>query len=268
MKQIGSVTTTWLEVPASEIGTQLGAPGSATSTGSRLVTWLAGRTPEEVDAAAVSQASRRNVDLRMRSEWRFPDGRPSYQVVVNCSAIGTDEDRAALLADVVKLLTPAPVREIEGWLAELSVIVARRPQEAMDEALRLTAYASRLSLYPADVARAALLDQRWQFWPTWDDLAAVCDAMVTKRRHIVAALRGSNEGEHPAARRLVPPEERERIHEMGARYLAEKAAEDARAQRAARVPHWSETAAPDDPRFAELRRARAASPISSPEGIV
>ena len=28
-----------------------------------------------------------------------------------------------------------------------------------------------------------------------------------------------------------------------------------------RIPHWSETAAPDDPRFAELRRARAAAGV-------
>jgi hypothetical protein len=36
-------------------------------------------------------------------------------------------------------------------------------------------------------------------------------------------------------------------------------------KRPVRVPHWSETAAPDDPRWAELRRARAASPLTAPE---
>lgn len=31
-----------------------------------------------------------------------------------------------------------------------------------------------------------------------------------------------------------------------------------------RRPHWTETAAPDDPRWADLRRARAANPLMSP----
>lgn len=35
-------------------------------------------------------------------------------------------------------------------------------------------------------------------------------------------------------------------------------------KRAARKPQWSETAAPDDPRWAELRRARAANPLMQP----
>jgi hypothetical protein len=30
---------------------------------------------------------------------------------------------------------------------------------------------------------------------------------------------------------------------------------------APRIPHWTETAKPDDPRYAELRRARAANPV-------
>ena len=51
----------------------------------------------------------------------------------------------------------APRREIEAWLAELSVIVARRGQPEFDEVLRLEAYAGRLQSYPADVAKAALL---------------------------------------------------------------------------------------------------------------
>jgi hypothetical protein len=37
-----------------------------------------------------------------------------------------------------------------------------------------------------------------------------------------------------------------------------------RANAAARPRHWSETAAPDDPRWAELRRARAANPLMNP----
>jgi hypothetical protein len=136
-------------------------------------------------------------------------------------AIGSAEDRGALLADVNKLMTAAPTREIEGWLAELSVIVARRPQEPLDEAVRLTAYASRLAAYPADVARSALLSHRWQFWPTWDELASVCDALASPRRHMVAALMAPPD--EPEGERKRPAGELERMREIARRFEVEMA---------------------------------------------
>jgi hypothetical protein len=182
--------------------------------------------------------------------------RPSYEVLVACQADGTEDDRTALAVDLRRLLTPAPIREIEGWLAELSVIVARRPQEEVDEAVRLTAYSNRLAAYPADVARHALLGLRWKFWPTWDELAEVCDGLASTRKVMVAAaLRAPREADAYTERE---PVDREKVYAIGESYLSEKTAEDRRNRKAdERKPHWSETALPDDPRWAMLRKARA-----------
>jgi len=67
-------------------------------------------------------------------------------------------------ADLVrKALTPAPVDSIEEWLAELSVITARRAEDEFTGALRVDAYSRRLGAYPADVVKAALFNSRWKF---------------------------------------------------------------------------------------------------------
>lgn len=232
---------------------QAGAVASQDDT--RLVAWLAARSPAEVDEAARSQASRRGVELRTRTEGRYPEGRPSYSVVVSCDAIGGDQ--VALEADLRKLMVPAPIRKIEGWLAELSVIVARREGDEMSEALRLSAYSGRLARYPADVARAALLDHSWRFWPTWEELDGVCNALVSPRRWMIAACGAEANDE---ARRVRPAGELERMREMASRFAAEMDAQD-RERQPPRIPHWSETAAPDDPRWAALRKARAANAI-------
>jgi hypothetical protein len=143
-----------------------------------------------MDAAAALRASQHGVELRVKYEGRYPEGAPSYTVAVGCDAnfaAGADVDAA--IADLTNFLTPAPIREIEGWLAELSVIVARRVGDEFDEALRLTAYASRLSLYPADVVRDAVLKHSWQFWPTWAELERICTAGAGARKQMVNALR-------------------------------------------------------------------------------
>lgn len=202
---------------------------------------------------AHSQASRHGVELQVRFESRFPEGGGFYQVAVDCRGTGSEEGRLATLADVHRLMTPAPSREIEGWLAELSVIVARRPSEPMDEALRLEAYASRLRAYPADVAKQAILGKRWQFWPTWAELSRECDRLSGPRRHMLAELRGPFDAVD--VRRERAPGELERIRELAKRFEIEMAVAD-RAKQPKRVPHWSEGAAPDDPRWAELKAAR------------
>jgi hypothetical protein len=175
-------------------------------------------------------------------------------VLVACKADGTEVDRASFAADLTRLLTPAPIREIEGWLAELSVIVARRPQEEVDEAVRLTAYSSRLASYPADVARHALLGLTWKFWPTWSELAEVCDGLASTRRVMIAAAERTPHEPNTESE----PVDRSKVYEIGERYLSEKTAEDRRNRKAdERKPHWSETALPDDPRWQMLRKARA-----------
>lgn len=86
-------------------------------------------------------------------------------------------------------MTPAPDSALEDWLAELDVIAPKRAEDGLTAAVRLRAYTNRLAAYPADVARAALLDHLWPFWPSWAELHEVCERLVRERRLILLAAR-------------------------------------------------------------------------------
>ena len=182
---------------------------------SEIAVWLASKAPVDMDKAAVSRARSHGVDLAVKFEGRYPTGPngeylPSYQVATACAIEGTDEQRKAALADVVKFMTPAPVRSIEEWIAELSVITAGRGKEGFDAELLLNAYSARLSEFPADVVRHALLKHSWKWFPTWAELEAVCKAKTGPRKHMIAALSQPAPDTEPTRR---PPtqEERDRI---------------------------------------------------------
>lgn len=170
-------------------------------------------------------------------------------------------------------MTPAPADAVEAWLAELSVLVVRRADDEFGDALRLEAYASRLRQYPADVARAALLDRPWKFWPAWQELEAVCEALVSPRRHMLRALRFPALAAPEEAPQQRPTPESARAIMDAAGFTAKRMGAVAKAPTArsmdeaearverSRAPHWTETAPPDDPKWAELERARAANPL-------
>lgn len=264
MKQIGSVTITSPGEISCEIGTRLGAHGLPTHGSSVAADWLARQEPADVDRAAQSRASRHGAALQVRYEGRYPQNGPSYMVAVGCDVDGTAVACQSALSEMLNFATPAAQADIEGWLAELSVIVARRKDDEFGDALRLEAYASRLRAYPSDVVRKALLGTSWQFWPTWAELERICEAMAGPRRMMIAALR---HGPQEPPQRDIEAAERHRAARIAAEFLAECKGQDARARAQERIPHWSEGAAPDDPRFAELRRARIRAGIilSAPE---
>lgn len=121
-----------------------------------------------MDKAAELRAKSHGVDLAVRTELRFPSGPngehlPSYSVAVGCEIEGSDEDRARSLVDLENFQTPAPIRQIEDWLAELSVICASRGRGDVEAALMVNAYSSRLATYPADVVRDVLLGTSWKW---------------------------------------------------------------------------------------------------------
>lgn len=213
MKPISSVTTTLLGAPVSGTGTPPGGLGLATPESLRIAAWLAQQRPEDMDKAAVLRASQHGVGLRVRYEGRFPSGPngerlPSYTVAVACE-VSPQGDHAAALADLRNFLTPAPIREIEGWLAVLSVTVAKRRDDAFAEELRLTTYAYRLGRYPADVVRA-VTHATYGFWPTWAEMEKRCEALTGPRRQMIAALERGPEPPEPQ-RRPATQEERDRI---------------------------------------------------------
>jgi hypothetical protein len=88
---------------------------------------------------------------------------------------------------------------LHRWLVELSLITARRQDDAETEALRIVAYSSRLAAYPADVAHEVLLVRRWQWWPSWAELADACDELAEWRHRVRNTL--ANWPEDEARRR-------------------------------------------------------------------
>lgn len=165
---------------------------------------------------AVSRASQHGVGLQVKYEGRYPTGPNGerlgfYMVATGCEVSPTG-DREAALADLRNFMAPAPQREIEAWLAVLSVTVAKRRDDEFTEELRLTTYAGRLSRYPADVVRE-VTSATYGFWPTWEEMEKRCEALTGSRRQMIAAL---ERGPLPPELSHRPPtaEERARIQEL------------------------------------------------------
>ena len=215
--RIGQTAATVTQVSLHEVGKPAGRTGAVASRRdtSAVAAWLSKQRPADMDKAAVSRASQHGVGLLVKYEHRFPSGPngenlPSYSVAVACE-VSPNGDHMAAAADLRNFLTPAPVREIEGWLAVLSVTVAKRRDDEFTEELRLTTYAGRLGRYPADIAKA-VTDQTYTFWPTWEEMEKRCEAMAGPRRHMIAAL---ERGPMPQEIRRAPTAaERDRIRSL------------------------------------------------------
>ncbi len=194
MKPLNSAITTLQEELGSATGMPRGERGLATPEDLPLVArWLAKHQPADVDRAAVSRASSHGVGLELDVTYRFPkdekgNSLPMVTVIRGCAVWGDDHAIPAALDDLRKFQTPASARDIEEWLAELSVIVARRQDDEFTESLRLEAYAARLRRYPADVSREAVLGRTWKFWPSWQELEEVCLALAAPRSAMIRAL--------------------------------------------------------------------------------
>jgi hypothetical protein len=172
-----------------------------------IATWLGRQAPVKMDRAAVLRASSHNVGLQIKMEGRYPENGPSYLVAVGCEVRGDQGAIDMALDDLRNFMVPADQRDIEEWLAELSVISAKRADDQFTEGLRIEAYAARLRSYPADVARSALLDHTWKFWPTWAELEKVCERLASPRRQMIRALERGPMPREPERR---PPTEDEK----------------------------------------------------------
>lgn len=246
----------------------------------RAVQWLVERAPSEVDRALQLLASSHNVALRVLYDSRsIPDANGNTVTTFfskGCTAAGQTHDAAIVAEKIAGALSPAPKPMIEGWLAELSVLAPRRKDDEFGGNLLIEAYSSRLSAFPADVVKAALLDHKWRFWPSWAELSDLCDSMVSERKHMLSAVRRL-ERPAPSAPQPGPVADREamkaaadevmksfgfgqdRTQTVNGAPMARTMQEAEERKISARVPHWSETAAPDDPRWEMLRKSRIAS---------
>ena len=216
---IGRIAETQAHESHSLVGNSAGPGGSVASLPdtARVAAWLARQETVDVDKVAVSRARQHGVGLVVRYEGRYPsdkDGNPlpSYTLAVGCSiAVDEPEKLAFAIADMRNFMTPSPVRQVEAWLAELSVIVAKRQDDDLNETLRLEAYASRLSRYPADVVRSVLLGRTYKFWPTWQELEIECEKLIAPRKNMLLALQNWKEPKHEPERRSATEEEKARV---------------------------------------------------------
>lgn len=190
---IGQTAVTARQADQRRDGSSAGRTGAVQSLRDTqaVAAWLSKQAPADMDKAAVSRASQHGVGLQVKYEGRYPTGPNGerlgfYMVAVGCE-ISEGGDREAALNDLRNFMTPAPIREIEAWLAVLSVTVAKRRDDEFTEELRLTTYASRLARYPADVVRQ-VTGATYSFWPTWEEMEKRCEALTGPRRQMILAI--------------------------------------------------------------------------------
>lgn len=141
------------------------------------------------------------------------------QSVRSITVSGDKAGLAALADDYRKALVPAASQQVEEWLAELSVIVAGGAQDEFTVRLKVKAYLKRLADYPADVVREALTVVRWKYWPSWDELADVCDRLSGMRRAVLRRIEEAASAE-PEPERDISPEAMEQRRKAAEEIMA------------------------------------------------
>ena len=218
MKQINSGIIISHAERRSKTGTRRGELGLQTRSNSEIGQWLAEQDPADMNKAALSRASSHGAELMVRYEGRYPTGPngehlTGYSIAVGCEMDGSQESAEMAWADLINFMIPAPNRNIEEWIARLSVITAKRKDDQFSEELRIMEYTDRLSRYPADVVRAVLLENTYKFFPTWDELHRKCEELTSPRRQMISAL---DRGPAPqqASKRPATAEEKARIQKL------------------------------------------------------
>lgn len=93
-------------------------------------------------------------------------------------------------------MAPAHQADIELWIAELSIITAKRNTSEAGAELLLIAYGTRLAQYPGDIVRETLKGWSGKWFPTWGELKEILDARTAPRaalRDGIAAIRPPNQ---------------------------------------------------------------------------
>lgn len=197
MKPISSAITINPRGQSSKTGTQHGERGLVTqSSDDKLVAYLIKHPTAENNKLAVSLAQQCGVDLQVNSGGMRP-----------CHIRGPEEARAIALSKIQNMEAQAPADTIEGWIAELSVMTAGKGETGLNADLQLTVYTSRLSQFPADVVKQAVLRHPWKWFPAWSELEALCVKLSAPRRSIISALKRKDA---PDTRREATDEEKAR----------------------------------------------------------
>jgi len=188
------------------------------------------RTAAQTDQALRSLASSQGVNLTsgvaLKSRY---DGNGAFIgsdiVPEPIRANGSPEGLAVVAEKIRSTMRPASQEKIEQWIAELSVIKPPRKSDGMTLELLLAAYTKRLAGFPADMVREVLIVRTWQFFPTWFELDAVWNAMLSARRAMLSACEVSIPRPPPEPERdILSPERRAALAaELGLPVIGAKA---------------------------------------------
>ena len=87
-------------------------------------------------------------------------------------------------------MAPMGQNELVKCLGQMKVLTAAKNAGEADLKLVLSAYASKLMNWPADVVREVLETQpsRSKWWPAWADLVERLNELAAPRKALMAAL--------------------------------------------------------------------------------
>ena len=199
--------------------------------------WLAAKSPQDVEGAVASLLRSHGVSCLEEREITFSTEGPNGEMIParepRLLGYTVHGEVTEELADRLEgFLAPAEPRQIEQWLAELSVISAKRVDDDFSEELRLTAYTRRLLDYPADMVRHVLLVERWRFFPTWQELGDKLDQMKADRERVIRTVqRRAGAGRYEPMARETKLQETEEERRERCKRMAEVANETLKAMR-------------------------------------
>ena len=160
--------------------------------------WLAAKAPIETDKKSLSQIlSQENLEISSRHVDIASKGK-TYSVLEIKAQPNANLEKAR--KRLMQLFTPATESMIAEWMVRLEArgLAVKKSFDEMNE-LKIEEYHKELSKFPADVVKQAMLETNWQKWfPSTDDIKAVCSPLVSYRDSIIKSIDGLLEPEIPA----------------------------------------------------------------------
>lgn len=199
MKPISSVISGLVkqaETALSSTGPQHGETGVAIDEAAARAR-LVGQTPAETDRKLGAWLeSSLGIVAKPAGRMMFPLGGGYYLKIEGFDFRGlTDENRSAARNAVQAAMTRPTLDQCEVWIASLHAATARRADDEAGQELTMTLYASRLSQYPADIAKQVCMDfalrrAKPNWFPTLSELDEACEKAANKRAQLFSALAG------------------------------------------------------------------------------
>lgn len=162
--------------------------------------WLVSQHPDTVDAKIqASLKSQLDVSVNANKEWRFPEGKPPYQVTITAGLKGlSTSNQSAALAKVEAAFTPVTRDQAEQMMAQMDAVLSRRGGRDDGAAtVVMDVFVNVLLSHPADVAVEAVRhftveprrDGKTAWFPTPPELEAHCRLLTEDRQALRTALR-------------------------------------------------------------------------------